>query len=154
MRPYIAEGSGNDAMIVLAGADLDRAAQAAAVGGFANAGQLCMAAKRIIVERAVWEAFRPGWPPPWPPCGWATLRRGHRRRPAGRGRARASAREALAEALDRGGRVLVGEGERGPFFTPTVVELPRAALDVALWRCESFALRGGSSPRTTPTPWR
>ena len=59
LRPYIAEGSGNDAMIVLAGADLDRAAQAAAIGGFANAGQLCMAAKRIIVERAAWEAFRP-----------------------------------------------------------------------------------------------
>ena len=35
--------------------------------------QLCMAAKRIIVERAVWEvSSAPGWPPPWPPCGWAT----------------------------------------------------------------------------------
>jgi acyl-CoA reductase-like NAD-dependent aldehyde dehydrogenase len=38
---------------------------------------------------------------------------------------------------------VVGEGERGAHFTPTVVELPRAALDVALWRQESFApLRG------------
>ena len=144
MRPYIAEGSGNDAMIVLAGADLDRAAQAAAVGGFANAGQLCMAAKRIIVERAVWEAFRPRLT-----AAVAALRVGDPSDeatdigPLAEGRARAGAREALAEALDRGGRVLVGEGERGPFFTPTVVELPRAALDVALWRRESFApLRG------------
>ena len=50
LRPYIPEGSGNDAMIVLPGADLDAAAAAAALGGFANAGQLCMSAKRMIVH--------------------------------------------------------------------------------------------------------
>jgi succinate-semialdehyde dehydrogenase / glutarate-semialdehyde dehydrogenase len=38
---------------------------------------------------------------------------------------------------------VVGEGERGGFFTPTIARLPRAALDVALWREEGFApLRG------------
>jgi len=38
----------------------------------------------------------------------------------------------------------VGEGERGPFFTPTIVALPREALGgLALWREETFApLRG------------
>ena len=37
----------------------------------------------------------------------------------------------------------MGEGERGPHFTPTVVELPRAPPMSALWREESFApLRG------------
>ena len=144
LRPYIAEGSGNDAMIVLAGADLGRAAEAAAIGGFANAGQLCMAAKRIIVERPAWEAFRPRLA-----AAVAALRVGDPEDeatdvgPLPEGRARADARAALAEALARGGQVLVGEGERGPFFTPTVVLLPRAALDVALWRRESFApLRG------------
>ena len=144
LRPYIAEGSGNDAMIVLAGADLERAARAAALGGFANAGQLCMAAKRIIVERAAWGAFRPRLA-----AAVAALRVGDPNDeatdvgPLPEGRARAAARAALAEALAAGGRVLVGEGERGPFFTPTVVELPRSALDAALWRRESFApLRG------------
>ena len=63
--------------------------------------------------------------------------------PLAEGPARARARAALAEALAAGGRVLVGEGERGAHFTPTVVVLPRAALGVALWREESFApLRG------------
>jgi acyl-CoA reductase-like NAD-dependent aldehyde dehydrogenase len=144
LRPYIAEGSGNDAMVVLAGADLERAAAAAAIGGFANAGQLCMAAKRIIVERAVWEGFRPRLA-----AAVAALRVGDPDDeatdvgPLPEGRARAAARAALAEALCRGGEVLVGEGERGPHFTPTVVLLPREALDVALWREESFApLRG------------
>jgi acyl-CoA reductase-like NAD-dependent aldehyde dehydrogenase len=38
---------------------------------------------------------------------------------------------------------VVGEGERGAYFHPTVVRLPADALDVALWREESFApLRG------------
>ncbi|HSI31800.1 MAG TPA: aldehyde dehydrogenase family protein [Miltoncostaeaceae bacterium] len=144
LRPYIAEGSGNDAMIVLAGADLDRAAQAAAIGGFANAGQLCMAAKRIIVERPAWEGFRPRLA-----AAVAGLRVGDPDDedtdvgPLPEGRARQEARAALVEALARGGEVLAGEGERGPHFTPTVVLLPRAALDVALWRQESFApLRG------------
>ena len=42
-----------------------------------------------------------------------------------------------------GGEVLVGAGEVGAHFTPTVVRLQRAALGVALWREESFApLRG------------
>lgn len=140
LRPYIAEGSGNDALIVLAGADLQRAAEAAAIGGFANAGQLCMAAKRIIVERPAWERFLPELA-----AAVAALRVGDAGDeatdvgPLPEGRARAEARAALAEALARGGRAVVGEGERGPYFTPTVVELPRAALDVALWREESFA---------------
>jgi benzaldehyde dehydrogenase (NAD) len=144
MRPYIAEGSGNDAMIVLAGADLARAAAAAAIGGFANGGQLCIAAKRIIVERAAWEGFRPRLA-----AAVAALRVGDPDDeatdvgPLPEGRARAAARAALAEALAAGGEVVVGHGERGAHFTPTVVRLPRAALGAALWREESFApLRG------------
>ena len=144
-RPYIPEGSGNDAMIVLEGADLDAAAAAAALGGFANGGQLCMAAKRIVVERAAWEGFRPRLVE-----AVAALRLGDPDDPAtevaplAEGRARAEARAALAGALAAGGEVLVGEGERGPFFTPTIVALPREALGgLALWREETFApLRG------------
>lgn len=143
LRPYIAEASGNDPAVVLADADPAAAARAVAVGAFTNAGQLCMAAKRIIVEREVWEAFRAHLvreverlvlgdprreetdvgPFSGPGAGWA--------------------RTALAEALALGGEVVAGEGERGPFFTPTVVLLPREASDTLLWREESFApLRG------------
>jgi acyl-CoA reductase-like NAD-dependent aldehyde dehydrogenase len=131
-------------MIVLPGADLDAAAAAAALGGFANAGQLCMSAKRMIVTAAVWEDFAPrlaaavealvvGDPEdPRTDIG-----------PLAEGPARAGARAALAEALAAGGEVLVGAGEVGEHFTPTVVRLPRSALGVALWREESFApLRG------------
>jgi acyl-CoA reductase-like NAD-dependent aldehyde dehydrogenase len=144
LRPYIPEGSGNDAMIVLAGADPERAARAAALGGFANGGQLCMAAKRIIVVREAWEAFAPALV-----AAVGALRVGDPDDeatdvgPLPEGPARARARAALAEALARGGEVLVGEGERGAYLHPTVVRLAPDALDVALWREESFApLRG------------
>jgi acyl-CoA reductase-like NAD-dependent aldehyde dehydrogenase len=43
--------------VVLGDADLDYAARAAAFGAFANNGQACMAANRIIVQRSVGDAF-------------------------------------------------------------------------------------------------
>jgi succinate-semialdehyde dehydrogenase len=141
LRPYVPEGAGNDALVVLAGADLDRAAEAAALGGFANGGQLCMAAKRLVVQEAVWPDFRPrlvravGGLVLGPADDLATDVA-----PLAEGPARARARAALAEARALGGEVVVGAGERGEFFTPTVVRLPREALaGAALWREESFA---------------
>lgn len=144
LRPYIPEGPGNDALIVLAGADMPRAARAIALAGFANGGQLCMAAKRIIVERAAWETLRPALI-----AAVGDLVVGDADdeatdvAPLPEGRARALARAALDEALAAGGRIVVGEGERGEHMTPTVVLLPEEARGVALWREETFApLRG------------
>lgn len=144
MRPYIPEASGNDAMLVLVGADMDAAARAAALGGFANAGQLCMAAKRLIVERGAWDAFRP--------CltqamGALVVGPAHDERtdvaPLPPGPAAVRAREDLAEAIAAGGQIVMGAGEQGGAMTPTVVLLPASALGVRLWREESFApLRG------------
>ena len=51
------ELGGKDAMIVLRGADLDRAASAAVAGSFYNAGQICTSLERIYVEAAVHDAF-------------------------------------------------------------------------------------------------
>lgn len=55
--PYSLELGGKDAMIVLADADLERAANAAVWGGFANAGQMCTSVERVYVEEAVYEEF-------------------------------------------------------------------------------------------------
>jgi acyl-CoA reductase-like NAD-dependent aldehyde dehydrogenase len=103
-----------------------------------------MAAKRMIVERPVWDDFRPRLVE-----AVGALRLGDPDDeatdvgPLPEGPARARARVALAEARQRGGEIVVGEGERGALFTPTIVRLPREALDVSLWREESFApLRG------------
>ncbi|GGR73730.1 acyl-CoA reductase-like NAD-dependent aldehyde dehydrogenase [Nocardioides luteus] len=57
MKKCVLELGGSDPFIVLADADVPSAARDAATGRFANAGQACTSAKRIIVEDAVWEAF-------------------------------------------------------------------------------------------------
>lgn len=142
MRPYIPEASGNDAMVVLDGADMDRAAEAAALGGFANAGQLCMAAKRIIVERSARDEFVPRLLDAVEALvtGPADDERTDVAPIAGPALARALAD--LDEAIAAGGKVLTGAEPAGG-LSPTVVLLPRTALHARLWRDESFApLRG------------
>ncbi len=51
------ELGGNDAMIVCEDADIVGAARAAAVGRFFNAGQACIATKRIYVHRSKYDEF-------------------------------------------------------------------------------------------------
>jgi acyl-CoA reductase-like NAD-dependent aldehyde dehydrogenase len=51
------ELGGNNAMIVLKDADIEKAAKAAAFGKFLHAGQICMAINRIIVEREIHDEF-------------------------------------------------------------------------------------------------
>ena len=51
------EMGGKNAAVVLADADLDRAAEACAVAAYACAGQWCTSTSRAIVERSVHDAF-------------------------------------------------------------------------------------------------
>ncbi|RWZ61577.1 aldehyde dehydrogenase [Labedella populi] len=55
----IRENGGNDALIVDAGVDPEWAARQAAVGAFANAGQICTSVERVFVHRDVAGAFIP-----------------------------------------------------------------------------------------------
>ena len=57
LKPCLLELSGKGTMIVLADADLDRAARAAAHGSFFNQGQICMSTERVLVEDSVAEDF-------------------------------------------------------------------------------------------------
>nr|WP_249200294.1 aldehyde dehydrogenase family protein [Thetidibacter halocola] len=57
LKKCLLELSGKGTMIVLADADLDGAARAAAHGAFFNQGQVCMSTDRIVVEQAVAGAF-------------------------------------------------------------------------------------------------
>ena len=57
MIPCSLELGGSDAAIVLADADLRHAADGIAWGRFANAGQTCVAPKRVFVESAAYDGF-------------------------------------------------------------------------------------------------
>ena len=57
LTPLSLELGGNDPMIVLEDADLERATNGACWGGFQNAGQTCGGVERIYVHRSVYQKF-------------------------------------------------------------------------------------------------
>ncbi|MGU7813194.1 phosphonoacetaldehyde dehydrogenase [Burkholderia sp. AW49-1] len=56
-RRIVLELGGNDPLIVLDDADLERAASLAVLGSYRNSGQRCTAVKRILVQRSIAPAF-------------------------------------------------------------------------------------------------
>jgi acyl-CoA reductase-like NAD-dependent aldehyde dehydrogenase len=122
--PCSLELGGKDPMIVLADADLQRAANAAVYYGMQNAGQTCISVERVYVEDAVHDAFarlvadraralRQGDPSGGP----GTVDVGAMTTPAQLGVVREHVRDALA----RGATALTGGEASGPFFAPTVL---------------------------------
>jgi len=57
LKRVVLELGGSNPLVVLADADLDYAVNAAAFGAFLHQGQICMSARRIIVEQPIAEGF-------------------------------------------------------------------------------------------------
>ncbi|HET7350814.1 MAG TPA: NAD-dependent succinate-semialdehyde dehydrogenase [Marmoricola sp.] len=125
LKKCVLELGGSDPLLVLAGADVPRAAKAAAVGRFANAGQACTAAKRIIVESQVWDDFVPRFleaAKSWQ-CG-DPMAPETRMGPMSSAAARDNLVAQVEDAVAKGAEVLVGgEVPEGPatFYPPTVI---------------------------------
>ena len=57
LKRCVLELGGYNPLIVLADADLDYAVEAAAFAAFFHAGQICMNARKVLVERAIYDTF-------------------------------------------------------------------------------------------------
>jgi len=143
--PCVLELGGNSPMIVLADADLERAARAAVWSAFAHSGQVCIRTERLIVEASIHDQLVQR-------CVelMAELRQGHDDPASDReidvGAITFSpqmdrADRQIAEALGRGARLAAGGARRsdlGPgFFAPTL--LVGVTPDMEVSRHETFA---------------
>jgi len=134
LKKTVLELGGSDPFVVLADADLEAAATWAAQSRFQNAGQSCIAAKRIIVEEAAADEFTS-----YLLEHVARLRIGD---PTEAGvtvgpLARADLRDALArqvrESVEQGARVLAGgraPDRPGFYYEPTVLDHVSAEMPV------------------------
>ncbi len=57
LTPVSLELGGNDSMIVLEGANMDRAVNAATFGAFTNTGQACTSVERLLVQDSIYDEF-------------------------------------------------------------------------------------------------
>jgi acyl-CoA reductase-like NAD-dependent aldehyde dehydrogenase len=144
--PAVLELGGKSAMIVLADADLPRAARAAVWSGFAGSGQVCIRTERVFVEAPAADKLLR-----------LMIEEIQRLRQAVPGRDGAGdvtvdvgavtfapqierAERQIADAVARGGRILTGGARRsdlgGQFFWPTLIA--DATADMAIMREETF----------------
>ena len=136
-KRLVLELGGNDPLIVMEDADLDRAAELAVQGATKNSGQRCTAVKRILVVESVADAFAEkvvekakklkAGDPMDPATDVGTV---INERSAALFEAR------VDDAVAQGATLLHGAKREGALFPPTVVD--RVPHDCALVREETF----------------
>lgn len=134
------ELGGNGPFVVLSDADVEEAAAGAVVAKFRNAGQVCVAANRIIVEKSVAPAFRESFL-----AKVAELRVGAGTEdgvnvgPLVDEKQRNSVQRLLSDAVAEGAEIIFGgDSTEGPgfFINPTVIA--NAGLDSTIATSEIF----------------
>jgi acyl-CoA reductase-like NAD-dependent aldehyde dehydrogenase len=112
----------NAAVVVLPDADLAKVSDAVAIGGYVNAGQVCISTQRILVHRKVYSDFLDSLRPVV-----ESIQTGDPMSPDTKLGPMISAKEAqrveswIAEAVRDGARVVTGGKHNGASFAPTVV---------------------------------
>jgi acyl-CoA reductase-like NAD-dependent aldehyde dehydrogenase len=126
------ENGGNDALIVDAGVTPRWAAEQAALGAFANAGQICVSVERVYVVESVAAAFTDELVAE--ARAWAG-----RIGPLVDERHREQVHRHVTDAVERGARLLVGGKPRpgsGSYYPPTV--LTECSPKMLVFREETF----------------
>jgi len=122
LKRIVLELGGSNPLIVLGDADLDYAVDAAAFGSFLHQGQICMSARRIIVERSIADAFTDRLV-----AKTESLKVGDPKEhdtiigPLINQQALSTVAARVQDVLDRGARLLTGGDADGPCYKPTLV---------------------------------
>jgi acyl-CoA reductase-like NAD-dependent aldehyde dehydrogenase len=122
LKRCVLELGGYNPLIVLADADLDHAVEAAAFAAFFHSGQVCMSARKVLIERPVYDTFidrlaaRAQALPSGDPAAAGTVI-GPLITPAALARV---ARD-VDEAVAAGAKVLTGGTADGPCYRPTIL---------------------------------
>lgn len=112
----------NAALVVLPDADLSKVVEAVAVGGYVNAGQVCISTQRVLVHRKIYadflsslqpavEAIKAGDPMAVDTKLGPMISEGAAKR----------VESWIFEAVDEGARVITGGKRNGANFAPTIV---------------------------------
>ncbi|HQT45232.1 MAG TPA: aldehyde dehydrogenase family protein, partial [Candidatus Micrarchaeota archaeon] len=125
IKKTVLELGGSDPFIVLEGADIGKAAKAAVSGRMGNSGQVCIGAKRIIVQKSIAEEFTKEFA-----ANVAMLRQGDPMDPETDigplvdDKSLADMESFVEDAMGKGARIISG-GERlagkGSFYKPTII---------------------------------
>jgi len=136
-RRAVLELGGNDPLIVMEDADLDRASDLAVQGSYKNSGQRCTAVKRLLVQESVAARFTElvvektrAWScgdPLDPSVRMGTVID----EPAAR-----AIQERVDAAVAQGARLLVGNRREGALYSPTVIDRVDPGMEVV--RQETF----------------
>ncbi len=129
LKRIVLELGGYNPLIVLADADLDYAAEAAAFGAFFHQGQICMNARKVIVDRTVVDKFVDRLV-----SKTESIKVGDPREPGTiigpliTADALQRVEQDVGEAVAGGARILTGGTAAGPCYAPTVlVDVPESA---------------------------
>lgn len=133
MKKVTLELGGNDPMIVLNDADVDKAVQGAINGAFLNAGQVCMGVKRIIVQEDISKEFAKklvekaerlvmGNPLDESTTLGTLISE----------KAAIQVEETVNNAVQKGARILTGGNRDGAFYEATVIDNVTADMDLVV----------------------
>lgn len=136
-RRVVLELGGNDPLIVMDDADLDRASDLAVQGSYKNSGQRCTAVKRMLVHEKIADAFTErvvektrAWKHGDP------MDTGNDMGTVIDDAAACRFQRVVKEAVAQGARLLVGNQREGALYSPTVLDRVRPGMTVV--REETF----------------
>ena len=133
MKKVTLELGGNDPVIILKDADIEKAVKGIINGAFLNAGQVCMGVKRVIVEECIADEFAEKLV-----CETEKLVMGNpldSKTTLGTlisEKAAIQVEETVDNAVENGAKILTGGVRKGAFYSATVIDNVTPDMDLVL----------------------